>query len=84
MADIKAVGGLSPVLYHNGPSIHNVEKQTIRSAEDCLHFFQRLSGEVVVKSIMTCCQSSCAHDHVCYITPLCILPLCLVKILVLY
>lgn len=83
MADIKAVGGLAPVLFHSGPIIHHVEKQRIRNEEDCLHFFQKLSGEVV-KSIMTCCQSSCAHDHVCYITPLCILLLCLAKVLVLY
>lgn len=60
------------------------KNQRIRGAEGCLHFFERLSGDVVVKSIMICCQSSCAHYHVCHITPVCVLLLCLEKILVLY
>lgn len=87
MADIKAVGH-GPVLCHTKhcPRTQDVGKknQRIRWAEGCLHFFQRLSHDVLVRSIMICCQSSFAHDHVCYVTAVWFLLLCLEKMLCLF
>lgn len=87
MADNKAVGGLGPVLCHRKhcASAPDVGKyQRIGWAEGCPRFFQRLWGAAVVRSVVRCCQSRCARDHVCPIAAGGFLLLCLGKMLGLY